>query len=223
MAKIYIEIEGTDCSGKETQSKLLKEAINSRTQKVEIISFPRYKNSSSFYVKKYLSGEMGDINSLSPCEIARYYAEDRRISYHNEWEEIANKNDVIIFDRYVDSNLIYQYPKFNTMKDKKDFTKWLYDLEFNNNELPKPTIKFLLNTPFDVAKKYNEKRLNKINNLKKKDLHEANENYMMQISQSCLDYYKIVPNVHMILTTKDNDFKPHKEITQEIINILKTL
>ena len=46
---------------------------------------------------------------------------------------------------------------------------------------------------------------------------------MMQISQSCLDYYKIVPNVHMILTTKDNDFKPHKEITQEIINILKTL
>ena len=37
-----IVIEGTDCSGKETQAKLLIEHLKERGMKVEVFSFPNY-------------------------------------------------------------------------------------------------------------------------------------------------------------------------------------
>lgn len=220
IAQRLIEIEGSDCSGKETQSKELKKYLISKGYKTEVISFPRYNNSSSYYVKKYLNGDMGNINALSPYEIARYYAEDRRISYDNEWHNLVEDNDIIIFDRYVDSNLIYQYPKFQSTIEKMKFTEWLYKIEFNKNRLPRPTDKILLLTPYNVSREYNKKRMNKINSSSKKDIHESNDNYMEQIYKSCISYCKTIPYVNMIITTTDTRFKIKESITQEIIQAL---
>ena len=59
-----IVIEGTDCSGKETQSKLLVEKLNKEGIKTEYFSFPNYASPSgkivglSFLGKPYLAHEL---------------------------------------------------------------------------------------------------------------------------------------------------------------------
>lgn len=59
-----IVIEGTDCSGKETQSKLLIEKLNKEGIKTEYFSFPNYDSPSgkivglSFLGKSYLAHEL---------------------------------------------------------------------------------------------------------------------------------------------------------------------
>ncbi len=60
----FIVIEGTDCSGKETQSKLLIERLNKENIKTEYFSFPNYASPSgkivglSFLGKPYLAHEL---------------------------------------------------------------------------------------------------------------------------------------------------------------------
>lgn len=59
-----IIIEGTDCSGKETQSKMLIEKLNKNGMKTEYFSFPNYESPSgkivglSFLGKPYLAHEL---------------------------------------------------------------------------------------------------------------------------------------------------------------------
>jgi len=59
-----IVIEGTDCSGKETQSKILIERLNKENIKCEYFSFPNYSSPSgkivglSFLGKSYLAHEL---------------------------------------------------------------------------------------------------------------------------------------------------------------------
>lgn len=54
-----IIIEGTDGSGKQTQTNLLYENLLNLGYKVVKISFPNYKSNASFPVKMYLAGEFG--------------------------------------------------------------------------------------------------------------------------------------------------------------------
>ena len=66
-----IVIEGTDCSGKETQSKLLIEKLNKNNIKCEYFSFPNYSSPSgkivglSFLGKSYLAHELVENESES--------------------------------------------------------------------------------------------------------------------------------------------------------------
>ena len=40
----FIVIEGTDCSGKETQSKLLVESLKNQNKKAVYLTFPNYNS-----------------------------------------------------------------------------------------------------------------------------------------------------------------------------------
>ena len=66
-----IVIEGTDCSGKETQSKLLIEKLNKTGMNTEYFSFPNYSSPSgkivglSFLGKPYLAHELVEKESES--------------------------------------------------------------------------------------------------------------------------------------------------------------
>ena len=52
-----IIIEGTDCSGKETQSKLLEEKLKKEGKKVARISFPMYETPSGRIIGACLLGK----------------------------------------------------------------------------------------------------------------------------------------------------------------------
>ena len=102
MAKLIV-IEGTDASGKQTQSELLYEYLKSGNTKVMKLIFPDYESRSSELVKMYLEGCFGkDADSVPPKIASVFYAADRYASYKTKWEEFSrDENAVIILDFFI--------------------------------------------------------------------------------------------------------------------------
>lgn len=77
-----IVIEGTDGSGKATQTELIADALRLAGLTVNRLSFPDYDSDSSALIKMYLRGEFGtrpdDVNAYAASS---FYAVDRYASF----------------------------------------------------------------------------------------------------------------------------------------------
>ena len=145
-----IVIEGTDGSGKQTQTAKLKERLEENGYEVYQTSFPNYESDSSAAVKMYLNGEIKEnANDVSAKAASIFYAVDRYISYKKEIEEVYKEGKkVILFDRWVASNIIHQGSKLiskiqdddKKKEELKTFIKWLDNLEHGDFEVPKADI-----------------------------------------------------------------------------------
>ena len=122
MGKIIV-IEGTDSSGKETQTKLLYERkIYDKTIR---ISFPNYDSPACEPVKMYLAGRFGtDATKVNPYPISTMYAIDRYASFKQDWEKKYIDDYVIITDRYVTSNMIHQASKIKDNEEKDEYLNY---------------------------------------------------------------------------------------------------
>lgn len=111
MGKLIV-IEGTDSSGKETQTKKLYERLANEIEKVRKISFPNYESPACEPVKMYLAGAFGD-NALNvnPYPVPTMFAIDRYASYKMDWESFYNAGGIIVTDRYTTSNMVHQAQK----------------------------------------------------------------------------------------------------------------
>lgn len=222
MGKIIV-IEGTDASGKETQTKLLYERIKKIYSKTIKISFPDYKSPACEPVKMYLSGKFGmDASKVNPYPISTMYAIDRYASFKLNWEKEYNDNFIIITDRYVTSNMIHQASKFEKNKEKEEYLEWLTDLEYNKNKIPEPDIVVFLKMPIEKSKELMENRKNKINNLEKKDIHEINENYLKKSYENAITISKKY-NWHEIECVKNNVIKSIEKINDEIFSKIEKI
>ena len=86
MNKIFV-IEGTDGSGKQTQTQKTYERLLQDGNKVFKTSFPNYDNPSSGPVKEYLSGNISkNPNDISAKAASLFYAVDRYITYKENIE-----------------------------------------------------------------------------------------------------------------------------------------
>ena len=170
-----IIIEGLDGSGKGTQTKLLYQALSKRMT-VRQISFPDYEQPSSALVKMYLNGEFGnnpgDVNAYAA---SLFYAVDRYASFRKFWQEDYEKNTLILADRYVTSNFIYQAEKLPE-SEWPAFFDWVQDLEYEKLGLPVPSLVLYLDMRPDISQKLMTGRYN--GNEKQKDIHERNRAYM---------------------------------------------
>ena len=84
MGKLIV-FEGTDGSGKATQTELLCQALETQGVPFRRLSFPRYQEESSALVRLYLGGAFGshpdDVNAYAA---ATFYAVDRYASYQQD-------------------------------------------------------------------------------------------------------------------------------------------
>jgi len=122
-----ITIEGTDCSGKETQAKMLLEKLTLENIASEIMSFPRYNTPTGRIVgQSYLGKEnlgkgdlawFGDSNKLNPKIASLYYAADR-LAAAPEMERIVLAGKNLLLDRYIESNMGHQAGKIKSPKEK---------------------------------------------------------------------------------------------------------
>lgn len=177
---ILIAIEGTDASGKQTQSELLYKKLCDRGIKARLVSFPAYESESSALVKMYLAGKFGDKpEDVNAYAASVFYAADRFASYRTDWEKDYNSGAVIIADRYVPSNIIHQASKLRD-SEKKDFISWLSELEYKHFGLPVPDAVIFLNMPPETAAMLMAERANKIDNSADKDIHEQNKAYLRE-------------------------------------------
>lgn len=180
MGKLII-IEGTDGSGKQTQTGLLCEKlceIKGR-EKVKKISFPNYDSKASEPVKMYLAGEFGEkADSVNAYAASVLFSVDRFASFKTEWEEFYSSGGIVLSDRYTISNMIHQASKIKDREEREKYLDWLVDLEWNKIGIPEPDLVFFLDIPFDVSQKLMQNRKNKITGDKVKDIHEQDAEYL---------------------------------------------
>ena len=175
MAKL-VAIEGLDGSGKETQTSLLMSHLAERGIDARSISFPRYGKTSAALVEAYLSGEFGPTaGSVNAYGASSFFAMDRFVSYLLEWREAYESCDVLIADRYVTSNAIYQCSKL-PRREWDGYVDWLFDYEFDKLMLPRPDRVFYLRVRIDVSQRLIEER--HLAGGREKDIHEQDADYL---------------------------------------------
>lgn len=182
-----IVIDGTDGSGKQTQTQLLYQRLLREGKKVHKVTFPDYDSPYSCFVKAYLNGEFGkEATDVSPYIASTFYALDRYASFKTKWEKFYNEGAIILCDRYITSNMIHQAAKL-TDEEKPKYLEWLLDLEYNIYKLPKPDLVFFLSMPPEFSQKLIEHRKNKITNDKIKDIHESNIRFLKNSYENALN------------------------------------
>lgn len=227
-----IVIEGTDGSGKATQTKLLMERLEKEGLKVFTTSFPKYESDSSALVKMYLNGQITEnANGVSAKAASVFYAADRYITYKKDMEELYNSGDyTMVLDRYSGSNIIHQGAKIvSSIVDKEtaeqelqNFIMWLYDFEHKDLGIPKADAVIYLNVPIEYTEKLREGRKNKSNGAEKQDVHESDSSHLRNASKTglmaadMLDWY-------VVQCVKDDEMRSIQDISDEVFNIVKNI
>ncbi len=221
MGKLIV-IEGTDSSGKQTQTELLYEKYKKMGKKVMKITFPNYESPSSAPVKMYLNGEFGGVEEANIHAVSTMYAVDRYASFKTIWEEFYNSGGIIISDRYTTSNMVHQASKFDDKEEKDNYLEWLVDLEYEKMKIPEPDVVVFLNMPTEMAFKLMEDRKNKITGEDKKDIHENDRDYM-QKSHDNACYVANKYSWKEIMCVKDGKLKTIDEIGEEVLGVCEEL
>ena len=187
-----IVIEGTDCSGKETQTKMLVERLEKLNIKCVRLSFPMYDTPTGKIVggpylgKDYICDgwfEEGAVN-VNPKVSSLYYAADRKYNV-GKIEELINKGINVILDRYIYSNLAHQGGKIENKKERLEMYNWLEKLEFELLELPKADIKVFLHMPYEVS------CILKKDRAEKADQHEASKEHLLLAESAYMEIAEI--------------------------------
>lgn len=180
MKGFIISIEGTDGSGKHTQQQLLSGALKQMDYPIFEQSFPNYESPSAAPVKMYLGGEFGDDpNCLDPYEASLLYATDRLCTYKKTIKEHYDAGEIVLFDRYVQSNFIHQSSKIENEQEKTNYLEYISDLEFNKLHLPRPDIVFFIEMPVEKSLELARAR-ELLKNGENKDILEQNTAYMQK-------------------------------------------
>lgn len=226
MNKIFV-IEGTDGSGKQTQTQKIYERLSEEKMKVFKTSFPNYDSQSSGPIKEYLNGNISkDPNDISAKAASMFYAVDRYITYKENIERYYLDNEtIILFDRYVSSNLLHQGGKIlkqtNDYSKLDEFTNWIYKMEFEDLELPEPTKVFFLYVPVEYTLKLIKTRENKFTHDSKKDIHEMDPEHLKNAAASGL-YLAKRQGWYIVECVKDGILRSIEDINNEIYNVIKS-
>lgn len=217
MKGIIIAIEGTDGAGKHTQQQLLLSDLKEKGYAVFDQSFPNYDSGSAAPVKMYLSGEFGEnANCLNAYQASLLYAVDRLCTYKKDIESHYENGEIILFDRYVQSNFIHQCSKIDDENQKLEFIKWEENLEYDTLSLPRPDLTFFIEMPIEksleLAKARGDYKAGT-----QKDIHEEDSSYMEKSYNNGLNLAKKLGWTLIHCVDDNNNLKTIDEIHQEIL------
>lgn len=176
MSGKLIVFEGTDGSGKATQTRLLCQYLEERGILYQKIDFPRYGKPSAAMVQEYLDGNLGkkadDVNAYAA---SMFYAMDRYASYKQDWGAFYEAGGLVVADRYTTSNAVHQASKLPDA-ERKSYLDWLFDLEYRLLGLPKPDLVVYLDMPTEIAEQMMRQREQATGT--HADIHEQDEAYL---------------------------------------------
>ena len=182
-----IVIEGTDGSGKATQSKLLIESLQEKGIQTEYIDFPQYGEKSAGLVENYLNGKYGSAGEVQPKVASMFYALDRYDAAFKMHPWIK-EGKVIISNRYVSASMGHQAGKIKDLEKREEFVNWLKDLEYNFFKIPQPDLTILLFMPCEIAQKLvDSKGVRAYVGGQKRDIHEADLQHLKDAERAYLD------------------------------------
>ncbi len=212
-----IVIEGSDGSGKATQTKKLFDRLSDlEGNKVRRLSFPNYESESSAIIRMYLRGDFGGTaEEVNPYAAATFYAIDRFASYF-EWKDFYQRGGIVLSDRYVESNMVYQAAKLAKKGERTKFLTWIEDLEYNRYGLPRSDLTIFLDMPPEVSAILRKER-------GRADIHENDAAYMTKIYATYKDLakkfgWKVVDCANGIQPRSTTDI--HEDILRLVENLL---
>ena len=220
MSGKLIVFEGTDGSGKATQTRLLCEHLERDGISYREIHFPRYGQPSAAMVQEYLDGKLGknpeDVNAYAA---SLFYAMDRYASYRQDWGSFYENGGVIVADRYTTSNAVHQASKLPPA-ERKAFLAWLFDLEYRLLGLPRPNLVLYLDMPVEVSEAMMRRR--EADSGTHADIHEQDEAYLRrcragaaEISREC--GWTVVP------CAREGEPLPVEEIHARVYQLTRSL
>ena len=221
---IIIEFEGTDGSGKQTQTDLILKRLKedlANTKEVVKQDFPNYKSESAGPVNMYLHGELGEnANDMDAYQVSPMYAVDRLCTYLRKdgFGEAYKKGALIILDRYVGSNLIHQACKIEDLKQRDEFLNWAQDFEYNVLKLPRPDMVIFLDMPVEASKKLREGRELKVG---KKDIHEQDAMHMYKAYNAGKYVADKCNWINVSCVDENGNIRSIEDIHEEIYTIIK--
>ena len=182
MSGKLIVFEGTDGSGKATQSELLCRRLETEDRPFRKITFPRYGKPSAAMVEEYLHGNLGkhpgDVNAYAA---SLFYAMDRYASWKQDWGTFYEDGGLIVADRYTTSNAVHQASKLPE-GERKAYLDWLFDLEYRLLGLPAPDLVVYLDMPTELTEKMMRKR--EAASGTQADIHEQDEAYLRRCREN---------------------------------------
>ena len=221
MGKIIV-IEGTDCSGKETQSKLLKSYLEQNGIKVATFSYPQYNTPTG----KIIGGPLLGKPSICPSwfnnyvevdsKVASlYFAADRRASLP-VLKELVNNNEIVIIDRYIYSNMGHQGSKIEDKEERLKMYKFLETLEFDLLELPRPDLVIFLYLPYSYGEELKKNRVETLDEAEKSQTHQIkSERTYLELTE--------LYGFEKIDCFTNGTVKTREEINKEVISHVKKL
>ena len=214
MGKLIV-LEGSDGSGKATQTSRLFERLQNLGIRTMRVSFPNYESESSALIKMYLRGDFGaTAEAVNPYAASTFYAVDRFASFQT-WKNFYSGDGIVLADRYTGSNMAHQSAKIKRKAERERFLNWVDDFEFKKLQLPRPDLTFFLDMPPEIAEMLRRKR-------GREDIHEADAIYM---KKSYAAYQEIAKkfNWKVINCAAGNFTKSAVDIHEEIFRVVEAM
>jgi len=218
-----IVIDGGDGSGKTTQAQLLVEYLKNHGKLVKYIDFPRYYE--SFHgqtVARFLRGEFGGIDEVSPYLASLPYAMDRNDA-SIEMKDFLSRGGYIISNRYATSNMAHQGAKFESTGARDDFLKWIYTLEYKAEMIPKEDIVIYLSVPPSITSNLIKKKDTRAYlNGEGMDIHEKNQDHQQKTREMYLYLAQLFPHWSTIECTDKTGILEKSKIHDQILDVLQS-
>ncbi|MBM3272420.1 thymidylate kinase [Candidatus Kaiserbacteria bacterium] len=146
-----IVIDGSDGSGKATQTALLVERLRAEGKEVQTLDFPQYQdNLIGKLIGECIAGEHGDFRHSDPYVASVLYAVDR-FEAKQRLESWLAEGTTVVLDRYVSANQIHQGGKVADDNKRAEFLQWLDRLEYGVFGLPQPDTTIYLYMPTELS------------------------------------------------------------------------
>lgn len=208
-----IVIDGTDGSGKATQIELLSQYLKEQNHPFEVIDFPRYSdNLYGQLIRRYLDGEFGNLDQVSPYFASLAYAGDRALA-KPQLEQWLNQGKIVLANRYVPSNKAHQGAKLP--QDQRDeFIHWLEKLEYETNGIPREDLVIFLNVPPKASQ-------TNIDGRGARDIHEASLDHLSKTNELYLQQARQNDNWELLDCCLGEQMRDRGDIHTEIVSIFK--
>lgn len=217
-----IVIEGTDCSGKETQTSLLVQRMRREGRKIERLSFPDYDSPTGKIVggpylgKKYICDGFfpEGASNVDPKVASLYYAADRR--YHRQQIiDLLDQGIDVVLDRYVESNMGHQGGKIFDKEERLKLYEDLANLEYGFLELPKPDLTVFLYVPYKKVAELKRGRVEPA------DQHESNPLHIRNAEHAYLELAELHNYKKIDCVDKKGKLKDIEEVQEQVYEIVK--
>jgi len=192
---MLIVIEGPDKAGKSTQTQMLSDKLRNEGFSVATMSFPDYSTRIGEEIRAFLHGE-----KEYPIEVRHMLLSANRWEKRAEIEKMLKEKNVVILNRYYQSNLVYGVASGLKLE-------WLQALDAG---LPKEDVVIVL----DITPEVSVKRMQS-----KGDIFEMSDDMMSKVSRL---YKELAGKYGWILVNGDRSKEDvHKETAQIIEDKIK--